>query len=283
MLITRMGILLFRWIPFFGLYLLSDLLCFFLRRVIKYRRRVIYDNLKGSFPELNSAELESISKKTYENLCDITLESIKGLSMLPESLKMRYRITNPEILDPYFREGKSIILAGAHYGNWEWGVRSWSLWFKHKVLGIYKPLANKTVESFMNARREDLGMQLVGPKQTRAALQEAERNPCIFVLFGDQNPHNLNTCHWVPFLNRDTAWLQGVAEISHQQDFPVYYLKTVRLKRGFYESTLVPLVLNPSEVDPQKISEIYAAHVEENIREKPEDWLWSHKRWKHKR
>lgn len=278
-----MGIRLFRRVPFFALYLLSDLLCIVLRNVIRYRRRVISDNLSGSFPDMTTAEIAAISRKAYRNLCDITLESIKGLTMSAESIRKHYRMANPEILDAYFAEGRSVILAGAHYGNWEWGVRSWSLWFKHKVLGIYKPMANKTVEKYMNARREDFGMQLVGPKETRASLEFAKSGPCIFVLFGDQNPHNLNTCHWVPFLNRDTAWLQGVAEISHQQDFPVFYLKTERVKRGYYVSRLIPLVLGPGTIDPQEISAIYARQVESNIREKPEEWLWSHKRWKHQR
>lgn len=283
LIMTKMGIRLFRLIPFFGIYLLSDLLRFFLKRVIRYRRKVIFANLSTSFTELSAAEIEAIGHKTYQNLCDITLESIKGLSMSPEHLRERYRIVNPEILDHSFQRGESVILAGAHYGNWEWGVRSWSLWFKHKVMGIYKPLANKTVESFLNARREDFGMKLVSPKHTKTAIEEAQKNPCLLVLFGDQNPHNLNTCHWVPFLFRDTAWLQGVAEISHQKNFSVYYLKTQRIKRGYYESRLVPLVENPTELRPLEISERYAAMVEQNIREKPEDWLWSHKRWKHKR
>jgi KDO2-lipid IV(A) lauroyltransferase len=151
------------------------------------------------------------------------------------------------------------------------------------VLGIYKPLANKTVEAYLNARREDFGMQLVGPKETRASLQKSTVEPCIFVLFGDQNPHNLNTCHWVPFLNRDTAWLQGVAEISHQQDFQVFYLKTKRVKRGFYVSVILPLELQPKIADPLEISATYARRVEADVLEQPEDWLWSHKRWKHKR
>jgi KDO2-lipid IV(A) lauroyltransferase len=126
-------------------------------------------------------------------------------------------------------------------------------------------------------------MILAGPKETRQALQRADNEPCIYVLMGDQTPHNLNTCHWVDFLNQDTPWLQGVGEIAHQRNFAIYYLDTQRIKRGFYESTLIPLVPEPTTISPQIISEIYAAKVAQVISVKPEDWLWSHRRWKHKR
>ncbi|MFZ4543305.1 MAG: lysophospholipid acyltransferase family protein [Saprospiraceae bacterium] len=280
---TKMGIQLFRWVPFFCLYLLADLLFFLLKDIIKYRKKVIKANLSSSFPEKNAAEIDAIANLSYRNLCDITIESIKGLTLAKSSIQKRYKILNPEILDVHFNEGKSIILAGAHYCNWEWGVRSWSLWFKHQVMGIYKPLSNKTVEGYMNARREDLGMKLVGPKETRASLALANNTPCIFVLFGDQSPHNTSTCHWVNFLHHDTPWLQGVGEIAFQNDFPVYYLETTRVRRGYYESTLITIVQSPLDYSPQQISALYAHQVEENIRLKPEDWLWSHKRWKHQR
>jgi KDO2-lipid IV(A) lauroyltransferase len=262
---------------------LSDFLNFILKNVIQYRKKIIYDNLKNSFPEKTSAEIIAIQQKTYKNLCDITLESIKGLTMSGKDLRERYKILNPEILTMAFRQKESVILVGAHYGNWEWGVRSWSLWFQHQVIGIYKPLANKTVESYLNLRREDFGMHLAGPKETRKALELSSKEPCMYVLFGDQTPHNLNTCHWLSFLNQDTAWLQGVGEIAHQRNFMVYYLDTQRVRRGFYESELIPLCLNPKEQTPQVISEKYAQQVEKIIQTKPEDWLWSHKRWKHKR
>ncbi len=280
---TKLGIQLFRWIPNLCLYLLADFLHFMLKNILQYRKKVVYDNLKNSFPAKDAAEIIAIQQQTYKNLCDITLESIKGLTMSEKAMRERYKILNPEILTMAFRQKESIILVGAHYGNWEWGVRSWSLWFQHKVIGIYKPLANKTVESYLNQRREDFGMHLAGPKETRKALEMSANEPCIYVLFGDQTPHNLNTCHWLQFLHQDTAWLQGVGEIAHQRNFAIYYLDTQRVKRGFYESKLMPLCLNPSEQTPQAISTLYACQVEKVIQAKPEDWLWSHRRWKHKR
>jgi Kdo2-lipid IVA lauroyltransferase/acyltransferase len=280
---TKGGIQLFRWIPFFVLFRLADFLCFVFQYLIRYRKKVIHANLQRCFPEKTVAELKQIERGAYQNLCDITLESIKGLTMNEQTIRERYSIKNPEILAAAFAQKKSIIIAGAHYGNWEWGVRSWSLWFRHQVIGIYKPLANKTIEAYLNQRREDFGMKLAAPKQTREAIALSKTTPCIYVLFGDQNPHNLNTCHWVNFLKQDTAWLQGVGEIANQYDFPIYYIRTTRIKRGFYENELIPLCLTPTTYTPLQISQQYAKQVEENINVAPNDWLWSHKRWKHKR
>lgn len=279
----KKGIQLFRWIPFFGIYLLADFLTFVFKYVIKYRKEVILSNLQNAFPNAADDFYTHTLSGTYKNLSDITLEALKGLILSEKEIKKRYVIKNPEILEEAFVQGKSIILCGAHYGNWEWGVRSWSLWFRHKVYGIYKPLANKTIEGYLNERRSDFGMRLIDSKQARAALEEGKTKPCIYVLFGDQTPHNTTTCHWLPFLHQDTAWLQGVGEIAHQRNFPVYYIHIKRVKRGFYESEIIPLVLHPTALTPYEISVAYAAMVEKHIQAAPSDWLWSHKRWKHKR
>jgi Kdo2-lipid IVA lauroyltransferase/acyltransferase len=144
-------------------------------------------------------------------------------------------------------------------------------------------LTNKKVESFLNQKREAYGMVLAATYQTRDALERYQNEPCIYVLMGDQSPSNLKSAHWLTFLHQDTAWLHGVGTIAHTQNFPIYYLDTQRVRRGFYESRLIALVEKPKEVTPEDISKIYAAQLEKIILQKPEDWLWSHKRWKHKR
>lgn len=279
----RIGIQFFRLVPFRLLYILSDILYFIFRYVIRYRRKVMKDNLTQSFPKYTDAQIEVVLAKAYQNLCDVTLEAVKGLTLSQSQIMVRYRITNPELLDEAFAKKQSVILTGAHYANWEWGVRSWSLWFRHIVIGIYKPLGNKTVEAYLNARRADFGMQLAGPKETRKVIGRAHIESCMYVLMGDQSPHNLNTCHWVNFFHRETAWLQGVAEIAQQQNFSIYYLDTQRIKRGFYESKIILLQANPNQSIAHDISAQYAAKVEHIITQKPENWLWSHRRWKHRR
>jgi Kdo2-lipid IVA lauroyltransferase/acyltransferase len=279
---TRLGVALFSLLPFRAVYALSDFLFFIFKNVVKYRKTTIEQNLRNSFPEKNDAEIERLINGAYRNLCDVTVEGIKGLSMSEKTFRERYKIINPEITNADFEAQKSIILTGGHYCNWEWGVVSWSIWFQHKVIGIYKPLSNKKVEKYLNAKRSFLGMNLAATYETRNVLEENKDTACVYVLMGDQSPSNMKTTHWLTFLRQDTAWLHGVGTIAHKNNFPIYYLDTQRVRRGFYESKLSLLIENPSDFSPEEISKIYAEKLEEIIEKKPEDWLWSHKRWKHK-
>ena len=281
-LFTRLGVALFSILPFRAVYALSDFLCFIFKNVIKYRRATIENNLRNSFPEKNDAEINALINGAYRNLCDVTVEGIKGLSMSENTFRERYKILNPELTKSDFEAKKSIILTGGHYGNWEWGVVSWSLWFQHKVVGIYKPLSNKKVEKYLNDKRSFLGMNLAATYQTRQILEENKNKICVYVLLGDQSPSNMKTTHWLTFLHQDTAWLHGVGTIANKNNFSIYYLDTQRVARGFYESKLELLIANPSDFSPEEISKIYAEKLEKIIEKKPENWLWSHKRWKHK-
>jgi Kdo2-lipid IVA lauroyltransferase/acyltransferase len=280
---TRLGVGLFSLLPFRFIYLLSDVICFFLEKIIQYRKKVMWQNLKNSYPDKTDAALRLILHDAYRNLCDVLVEGIKGLSMSEQDFRERYLIKNPEITFTAADSGKSIILTGGHYANWEYGVVSWAIWFRHKTIGIYKPLTNKSVEQYLNKKRSALGMHLAATYETRKVMEAHQKIPSMYVLMGDQSPSNMKTTHWLTFLRQDTAWLHGVGSIAHHSDFPIYYLDTQRVARGFYESKLLLLVENPSDFSPEAISEIYARQLEKIIDQKPADWLWSHKRWKHKR
>ncbi len=279
---VRLGVALFSILPFRAVYALSDFLFFIFKNIFKYRKKVIENNLRNSFPEKSEVEIQFLIDGAYKNLCDVTVEGIKGLSMSEKTFRERYKIINPEITTADFEAQRSIVLVGGHYCNWEWGVVSWSIWFQHKMIGIYKPLSNKKVEKYLNRKRSFLGMNLAATYETRRILEENKSNTCVYVLMGDQSPSNMKTTHWLTFLGQDTAWLHGVGTIANASNFPIYYLDTQRIRRGFYESELSLLISNPSGFSPEEISKIYAEKLEKIIEKKPEDWLWSHKRWKHK-
>jgi Kdo2-lipid IVA lauroyltransferase/acyltransferase len=270
-------------LPFFVIYGLADVLYFLLRYVLRYRKTVMLDNLKGCFPEKSATEIDEILTAAYRNLADITIEGIKGLTMSAAELRARYSITNPEIVKPYLETSPRGILTGAHYNNWEWGVLSWSLWFQPQVIGIYKPLTNKHLEAWLNKKRSNFGMYLAATYETRKALEVHEGKQSLFVLMGDQSPSNLKTTHWLSFLGRDTAWLHGVGTLAVAHNMPIFYLDTQRIKRGYYQSAVHELCLNPLEHSPEQISQLYANFVAQIIVKNPSPWLWSHKRWKHTR
>jgi Kdo2-lipid IVA lauroyltransferase/acyltransferase len=283
------GYLFFRFITFlFGLmpfrmmYALSDFTAFMLHKVVKYRHNVIYDNLRNSFPERSVAEITQLAEGAYQNLADITLEGIKCFTMSEETIRKRYVFTNPSVLNDSNRAGGNSIVMAAHYGNWEWGTVGFPLYVKRCVVGFYKPLSNKYIDAYGRDSRGNTGLELVSIGKTAWAFEEFRDRPSCYILVSDQNPATNNT-HWVKFLNQDTACLYGGDKYARMYDYPVYFTVIERIKRGYYTVTLEELVMNPVETPPEKITQIFMNRLEKQIITKPQDWLWSHKRWKIKK
>ncbi len=277
----RLLVFLFSLVPFWVLYLHSDILYFFFFHVFGYRKNVVYKNLKNAFPEKSEKEIHKIAKGFYKNLSDITLESIKGLSMSQKTLRKRYPVINIELLDDYFKKGQSIIGLAAHYANWEWGVISFGFQFKHKSIGLYKPLSNKYIDNYVKKARAAWGMNLVSIKDTRKAFEEEHKKPTVFFMISDQSPSNIKRAKRVQFLNQDTACLHGAELYAKKYDIPLVFGDVQRIKRGYYQVELSVFEENPQNTAEGEITERYMKKLEEIIRAKPENWLWSHKRWKH--
>jgi len=279
----RIVIFNFKLIPFFLLYLYADFLYFVLYYIIGYRRKIIKQNLKASFPEKSEAELEKIEKKYYKNVADITLESIKGMSMSKSRLIKRYKVLNPEIFDEYFEKGQSIIAVGSHYANWEWGALCFCLQFKHTSVGVYKPLSNKPIDSYIRKTRSSWGMNLESILETGKTFSKYSKIKTMYYLVTDQSPSNSYKSHWVNFLNQYTACLHGASFYSKKYNYPIVFGDVQRVKRGFYEITMSILVENPENEIDIDITRKIMQKIESVIVKKPEDWLWSHNRWKHKK
>jgi Kdo2-lipid IVA lauroyltransferase/acyltransferase len=276
----RFVVFLFAWLPFWVLYRLADFFYFVLFYLIRYRYKVIEDNLRHSFPEKNEKELRLIIKGVYRNLSDLAVEGIKGLSMSKKALQRRYKFINPEITNALKEANRSGILSGGHFTNWEWGVLSWNIWLAPQSVGIYMPVRNKYVESYLNQKRGQWGLVLAPTYETRQAIECNAHQSCLFVLLGDQSPNNTRKVHWVDFLTQRTAWNHGIDTLARTYDFPVYFMDVRRVRRGYYEIEVLPLCLSPKSLEAGEITKLYVAAVEKSVQRKPEDWLWSHKRWK---
>jgi Kdo2-lipid IVA lauroyltransferase/acyltransferase len=281
-LFFRFVTFLFSLMPFRLMYWLSDFTAFMLRKVFKYRYKVIYENLKNSFPNKTEEEIKHIVKGAYSNLADITLEGIKCFSMSESTICKRYVFTNPSVLNDSDRAGGNSIVMAAHYGNWEWGTVGFPLFIKKCVVGFYKPLSNKYIDAYGRKSRGNTGLELVSIAKTAWAFEAFKDRPASYVLVSDQNPAS-DKAHWVNFLNQDTACLYGGDKYARHYNYPVYFTVIERIKRGFYTVTLEELILNPREAPPEGITQIFMNRLEKQITAQPENWLWSHKRWKIKR
>lgn len=269
--------------PFWFIYLLSNIFYWFVYYVVGYRKKVVIGNLKNAFPEKSEIEIKTISKNYYRHFADLTLETIKMRGMKPADFEERMKATNADLVNRYFEQGKSVMVLTMHYNNWEWGTYL-SVHLKHNCLAVYKPLQNVLFDRFMNKTRSKFGTQLVKNDQVlRRVLQAEKQNKPVFIwLAGDQTPPEFHK-YWFRFLNQDAMFYPGPAFISKRFNQPVFFQKTEKTGRGKYETTFELLFENPAQFSETEIIKTYIQRMEEVIREQPEFYLWSHKRWKHKR
>lgn len=269
--------------PFFLLYLFSDFTRLLLQYVFRYRYNVINSNLDMAFPEMGIQEKRRLVRKIYQNLTDVLIEGIKSFSMTRRQVWKRHYILNPGILDPYLKSGKSIIAVTAHYNNFEWGSLSPGVFTNYNVVAFYKPMSNSYIDRFAHRSRSKFGTTLASIKETSLTFEKYKDIPTVYLMAADQSPSNHSKAIWVNFLGIETSFLHGPEKHAVNNNFPVFYIHVERVKRGFYTCELSLLSGNPSELTEGEITRRYAAKVESIIRNKPENWLWSHKRWKVKR
>jgi KDO2-lipid IV(A) lauroyltransferase len=267
------------------LYGMSRFFLLFAYNVFGYRKHVVTRNLRLAFPQKSKEEIRLIRKRFYRHFADILAEGVKGYSISKKHLIRRFSFTNPEILNKHYEAGKSVLLVGGHYNNWEFLVLSLDLHFKHQGTGVGQVISNEGFAKMMERVRARYGMQVWNSKNVREKIVEYQKDnkPFVCLLLADQSPHNPEKSYWVNFLNRDTAVIFGPEYLSKKYDLPVYYYTVSKEKRGVYKATLVPITDNPRGEVEGAITERHVALLEEEINAEPAYWLWSHKRWKHSR
>ncbi|GAB3640182.1 lysophospholipid acyltransferase family protein [Spirosoma arcticum] len=270
-------------LPLRFLYIISNFLYFLLLYVVRYRRRVVLENLRSSFPEKTAAEIQAVARGFYRNLTDLIVETIKMPALSPDELRQRVRFTNAELVQTRLRAGQTVIGMASHQGNWEW-IPSASVLNDMPVDSVYKPLNNAFFEEIMRTVRSSFGAVPTPMTSLPRQLVVRKDVPRIIALVSDQMPGAPEHAYWTNFLHRDTPFYPGTERLARSRKFAVFYLQLVRLRRGYYEATFTLIAEPPYEaVPPGLILERYRDLLEETIRRYPADWLWSHKRWKHQR
>jgi Kdo2-lipid IVA lauroyltransferase/acyltransferase len=280
-LITRIFIESFRLIPFWMLYGISDITWIFLFKIIGYRKKVIYENLEKAFPEKSKAEIRKIAHKFYRNFTDVLLESLKGFTMSKKSMLKRFKVIKHDFLDRLYDEGKSVLCLGAHYANWEYGT-SIALHVPFETVTVYKAVKNKHLNKYMCQNRNRWGMKQISIEKTRVIFNRIDK-PKFIILIADQNTPTLEKAIWINFLGIETPCIHGPEVYSSMFNYPVVFLDYQRVKRGYYTAEISLLSENPKSLEKGEITRMYMGKLEEVIRKKNEDWLWTHKRWKHKK
>ena len=270
--------------PFWIIYLLSDFLFFILYYLVGYRRKVVFQNLKNAFPQKSEAEINIIAKKFFRYLCDFIFEIIKINSMTEKDFFKRCTIS-PEaekLFSDLYAQNKKMIFVMGHFGNFEWGGHSFSLLKKHKLYVIYHPLSNKIFGKLIYKIRSRFGTTPVTTHDMVRNMIDKRNEMNVTAFIADQTPAPENA-YWTHFLNQDTPIFTGTEKIARKFNYPLIFINIKRIKRGYYtiEAELFPK--NPSDTFEGEISEWHTRKLEAEIIQQPEIWLWSHRRWKHKR
>ena len=252
--------------------------------VFGYRKEVIITNLRKSFPEKSEQEITKIHREFKQFFCDLVVETLKTLTISKKEAVKRCRIKNPEFLEQLYSENKKIIWVLGHYGNWELAGAAMSYQMSYQLYVIYKPLSNVYFDKLLHKMRTRSGTKLHPMKDTfrrMVGLRNSDETSAT-AFIADQASSKDNS-YWTQFLNQDTAVFWGTEVIASKLNYPLVYMNVSRIKRGFYEVSAEMLCENPKDTTKGEISEMHTKRLEKDIIAQPAYWLWTHKRWKHKR
>jgi KDO2-lipid IV(A) lauroyltransferase len=266
--------------PLTRLYLLSDLLFPFIYDIIRYRRRLVRDNLIRSFPERDLRQIKSIEKDYYRYLGDQFVETIKAFRMDEQELRQRVTLENPEVLTGLFEKGQSIMHLLGHHANWEWYAKVLAMHIQHSLWFVYKPLSQDGFEHLLARMRQTHGIQVVPMKEVAQRLTAGPKKPVCCYFGADQSPTAHNRFMWIPFLHQPTAVFLGAEELATRHNMAVVYGSMRRKERGHYTISIEMLTTRPADLKPGEITRWHCRALEKLLQDQPQYWLWSHNRWK---
>jgi lauroyl/myristoyl acyltransferase len=271
-------------LPFHIFYWFSDMIYFLVYYIIGYRKKTVRANLAMALPHLNDEERLVIEKKFYQHLCDMFLEMVKTMTISSEEMNKRFVITNLEVIKEYEKKGKSIMLIASHYASWEWLI-ALNLKLTYQGVAVYKQLANKYFDKLIKRIRSKYNTQLIATNKTIPFISNNHKKGILSVygLPSDQSPKLERIPHWDTFMGIEVPVHTGPEVLAKKYDMTVLFAKIKKVKRGYYELTLVPISDNPRSIPNFGITHAYIQEVEKQILEAPEYYFWTHKRWKHKR
>lgn len=270
-------------LPFKLFYGLSDFAFVLIYYVVGYRKKVVDHNLKLAFPDKSEAERKKIRKEFYHHFCDLFLEMAKSLSISEKELKERFVLKNPEELQRMEALHKSYILMMGHYNSYEWSTALGLQGMAYRPYGIYKRIKNPFFDKMIRSGRGKFGVYMLDKNDViRQMIRDKQKGILAsYGMIGDQAPKGGKSKYWRPFFGHTVPVFVGSEVAAKKLDITVAYLKIEKVKRGYYEAKIIVLTENPQTVADYKITDRYIDLLESQIKNQPENYLWTHKRFKH--
>lgn len=275
-----LGISILPWRIF---YFFSTCIYLLVYYILRYRRKTVTENLKLAFPEKSDKEIKHIRKLFYKHMCDMFLEMTKSLTISREELIKRYKVVNLEEFHECERKNKNIITLMGHYGSFEWS-NAVDLVSINPCVGIYKPIENKYFDRLAHRIRGRFNSRLIASnKVARQIIKDKQDGTiCSYGMISDQSPRLMNGKYWTDFMGTKVPIFLGGEFLAQRLDLIVLYLHVEKVKRGHYEVRFIPITENSNTEDKYFVIKKYLQLLESQIREKPQYYLWTHKRWKHR-
>ena len=268
-------------LPLGVLHVIADLAWLIGYKIFRYRAKVVTSNLRNSFPDKSDKEIRKLRSRYYRHFADLIVESFKNFSITKEQALARFKVKNPEVMKPFFDQGRSVLLVGGHYNNWEVLAMGIDHYIEHQSVAIYHRLGIKFLNDKILASREKFGLKMISRQEVKEFFANSTDLTCT--IFGaDQSPSISKKVYWTRFLNQDTPVMFGVEKFAKEKNSPVIFGRISKVKRGYYEFEMEVLFEHPLECRYGEITEAHTRKLEEQILEDPQYWLWTHKRWKRK-
>ena len=269
---------------FTSIYLISDLLYYILYYIFSYRKKVVRKNLELAFPEKSKKERRRIEKENFRNLTDIFLETFKSNNIKEKDLIERFSFKNPELLEKIYNNNQEVIVMCSHYCSWEWVFVIQKI-TKFKINAIYKKLSNKYFDKWTKDRRSRYGANMISTKDTyREVSRLSKLKPLNFYGFAsDQSPKKSKAVYWGNFLNNWVPIHTGAEVIAKKYNMATVFMDVQKVKRGYYEASFSIITEKPNSFKKFELTDKYIEFVEKQVRNKPEYYTWTHKRFKHRK
>jgi len=267
-------------LPFRILYFFADGFYGLAYYVFKYRRDVVMNNLLIAFPEKTEKERIAIAKKFYHNFIDMFFETIKMLSVSEKVLEKRFT-ANWDVVNKIHPSGKSIQVHIGHNFNWEWGNMILTKKTLYRLLAVYMPFTSKITERLFYKLRTRNGAIFLRATNMKEDFLPYRNTQYLLGLVADQNPGHPGNAWWYNFFGKPTPFLKGPAKAAIANDAAVVFGFIHKPRRGYYEAFFSLATENPTSLTEQELTKKFVENLEDVIRQYPDMWLWSHRRWKY--
>ncbi|SIS70385.1 KDO2-lipid IV(A) lauroyltransferase [Zobellia uliginosa] len=269
-------------LPYRLFYGFSDFVFFLVYHVVGYRKDVVKTNLKLAFPDKTEEEILAIRKKFYHHMCDAFLEMVKTMNLSKAEVAKRYAIQNIEVIQEIEKE-KTILVVCSHYANWEWNV-SINNHVTSQGYAVYQRISNPYFDRWVKKVRARWNTVLITKEETAKVVLKNHLNNKIgiFGMVSDQSPQRSRAQYWTEFMGVKVPVINGAESFARKMDLAVVFLKVSKVKRGYYSAEFIPITTSGKSTEKNEITDTFLRLAEQQIQEKPEYYLWTHRRWKHR-